>query len=94
MSDTARGAAQQLVLSCEHGMSHGQCIQPYAVDPVTMAKWPRTHASLLLAWIAEREYETRLSAFKAKMHAEDEALRREAWEADAPVRETARELFP
>jgi hypothetical protein len=34
----------------------------------------------------------RFEALRAKMHEQNEALRREAWKASAPVREAAREL--
>lgn len=71
-------------MGCEAGM------QGYASTPVhrlgcDMAK---TAESLLRAL----SFNTRLEALRAKQHAEDEALRREAWAANAPVREVAAQI--
>lgn len=37
---------------------------------------------------------TRLAFLRAKLHRDDEMLRREAWLANAPARETAKILLP
>lgn len=77
------------VAGCDAGM-HGYASTPHHRKGCDMAK---TAESLLVALARTQALVARTAAMVAKIRAQDDALRREEWEANAPIRTTATALL-